>query len=1171
MILKQKAVASATFINEVPIWRSSLLIPFVVLYGVLGYISLYPEMILEKIPDTYIEEFHIKNRHMSGLTLLLIPLFGFIQVLVGLTTLWSPTTRAWVLFVSCRDVNVASHLFIKSKPNKGHTCIAPITLSKEGKKQISHANRIYTWCTEQQRFIKPELPTKNFFSTYQKHSGLTRNEAADNFLLFGENKFVIPIPSFKMMLVEHATAPFFVFQMFCVLLWMLDDYWAMSLLTGVMLVIFEGTVVQQRIKNLFQLREMETSPILISVMRQGSWTAINSTQVVPGDIIMFGSGGKKFNIPCDILVLEGSVVVNESLLTGETTPLVKESITTRPGSESLCIKKDRTHILFSGTTALQCTPATDSTKGGKGPVGYVLRTGFETTQGALVRKIVNNSLASTTAGSGEALAFIACLLIFAVISSAYVLYHGLRDPLRSRYKLLLSCTIIVTSVVPPELPMELALAVNMSFLLLQRLRIFCTEPFRIPLAGALDTCCFDKTGTLTADVMVLQGTVNPVTESSETPGEATASQRIVLGGCHSLLYLNNEICGDPMEKAGFQGSNWTMSSSGLIENSRMKGKSLTVVTRFPFSAVLKRMSCVVRYNGEVSAVLKGAPETLKKFFSLSEADQQKYDESQQTLSKMGFRVIALGMASMKSHVTDAYAKRMKRTDLESADFDFLGFAVFACPIREDAYTTINTLINASQRVVMITGDNTNTAAYVAQELKMISSTKSDHIVIDSPEAVSAVLSNSSKETDHLIVSGDAFQDDTSFSIFLKKYVTKVEVFARCNPDQKEDILVALNKSGATTLMCGDGTNDVGALSQSHVGVGLLAGCTSAKPIEKVSKDADPLSIPEPLPEDMGFISIFQWKMREKARVQKYREKIRTEYSQAYTKAIATKKPPPPQPSLEGLRIDGGVYDEGDYCSVVQLGDASMAAPFTAKNSSTKACCHLLRLGRCTLVTTLQMYRVMALNCLSSAFSLSVLTNEGIKCSDSQMTVTSIVVTICFLCMSRSTPSSELSKRGPHTKVFCPYIILTIIAQFSIHLYAMLECRKLVFGFAEGAVDGVLPERENFDAAEFKPCLMNSVLFLLSNWQLIFVFVANYQGAPYMTSLTENRPMLYCLIILSLFVLECTVQSTGIASYLEFVDLWQYEGLVITFLNILMVNAIAAVSVDRVLSAIFRAK
>jgi len=159
-----------------------------------------------------------------------------------------------------------------------------------------------------------------------------------------------------------------------------------------------------------------------------------------------------------------------------------------------------------------------------------------------------------TIESKETYFYLLILLCFALAASYHVLMEGLKDPDRSRQKLLLRCVLIITNVVPPELPMELSMAVNYSIIQLVKKPIFCTEPFRIPFAGKVDVCCFDKTGTLTQTDLIIKGVTGLTEEISQemvTLGEVYSYDKkalTVLAGCHTLAVADGVLVGDPIEK-----------------------------------------------------------------------------------------------------------------------------------------------------------------------------------------------------------------------------------------------------------------------------------------------------------------------------------------------------------------------------------------------------------------------------------------------------------------------------------------------------------------------------------------------------------------------------------------------------------------------------------------------
>lgn len=1255
-------VQSVVCYNSRPLIFHGYLAPFFVLQAAVFYYFSSHQLSKHHVSDVANNETktaerdqeNFAERHSFEIGVIAVAVSVAAQVLTYLFCHWSVDVKCWLSYTRSKDPYTSKYVKVTPTPNNGSTELVELHRDIINRQQVlwfvfQKAKYVYNDKTGQ--FVAIEFPCDKKLSHYKEWKGYQEPEEVQSVeRQFGRNELEMVIPEFKELFKERATAPFFVFQIFCVGLWCLDEFWYYSVFTLFMLVTFEVVLVKHQLRNMAEIRRMGNQPCMVQVYRQQKWRTIRSDQLIHGDLVAIVRS--EHSVPCDILLVRGSCIVDESTLTGESIPQMKEPIEDVVNGDNcdaernLDITRDKLHVLFGGTKVLQHTaPAKEP-----GCIGYVLRTGFHTSQGKLLRTILFG-VKRVTANSFETFCFIMFLLFFAMISAYYVWTEGVKDPNRSRYRLFFECTVIITSVVPPELPIELSLAVNTSLISLSKLFIYCTEPFRIPFAGKVEYCCFDKTGTLTSDDLIVEGVAGipdhecddelATSNSTEQPPEDASPDKPqapveksslrasnlvkpihqcpsytqqVLASCHSLVHLDEKLVGDPLEKRVLEAVNWNYSRSGIVTPKRGRSvQPLKIHHRFHFNSTLKRMSVVASYKLDLMnenvyiCTAKGAPEFMRPLLKTVPED---YDQVYLQMSRLGARVLALGYRTL-GQLSNQELADLKREDVEK-DLMFAGFVLISCPLKPDSKNVCNELKSSGHRLVMITGDGALTACHVASVLNFV---EKEVLILTKADASSGKIVREKKEvrfedwiwtsTDQktaiafnkvadefiefsriydLCLTGDAIdfitkehKDSLAYEI-----IRRVKVFARVCPKQKELIITTLKSKGASVLMCGDGTNDVGALKHAHVGVALLS-----------------TSGPVPAPKGSMSATKLQQKLQQQHQhIQKLaaaghngnNENLNPKQQQQVTpprkqgtssskssnknKQVATNQQQAPiattpeerrrEKILEAQAKLKELLEEQERGQFVKLGDASIAAPFTSRLSSTQCISHIIKQGRCTLVTTLQMFKILALNALLSAYCHSVLYLDGIKFSDSQITIQGLLSTFCFLFITRSQPLSKLSAQRPLPNIFNLYTMVTVTLQFAVHFSALvfLYSQAKIFqatldsnsttqttlaaeeDFSTGAttmaslqvedvVDGANFTGSNSTSpsstssspvsalhTEFKASLINSTVYIIWMSVQLATFVVNYKGHPFMQDLRSNLPLCYSFIGSAIVVFTC---------------------------------------------------
>lgn len=302
----------------------------------------------------------------------------------------------------------------------------------------------------------------------------------------------------------------------------------------------------------------------------------DSSQLVPGDLVDLADASLH-TFPADLVLLSGDAIVNESMLTGESVPVSKvpiddkgvQSMTSVGGDVAPDLGK---HFLFCGTRIVRIRKLESSHSTAKGgeAIGMVVRTGFNTTKGALVRSMLFPKPMGFKFYR-DSFRFIGVLAGIAGVGFLGSSFNFVKLGIKW-HTIVIRALDLVTIVVPPALPATMSIGTSFAISRLRKKDIFCISPNRVNIGGKINIVCFDKTGTLTEEGLDVLG-VRSVDRSNKcfselhndienVPiiGAADAKTPFMhaLATCHGLKLVNGEIIGDPLDLRMFEFTKWTL-------------------------------------------------------------------------------------------------------------------------------------------------------------------------------------------------------------------------------------------------------------------------------------------------------------------------------------------------------------------------------------------------------------------------------------------------------------------------------------------------------------------------------------------------------------------------------------------------------------------------------------
>lgn len=578
---------------------------------------------------------------------------------------------------------------------------------------------------------------------------------------------------------------------------------AIIILNGIM-----GFIQEYRTEKSMEALKELTAPT-VRVIRDSNAVVIPARLVVPDDLVLLEAGDR---VPADLMLIKASgVQADESLLTGESVPVEKKEVADK-GTHSAAGSSE--NMLYMGTVIT----------GGRGRA-VVVSTGMSTEMGKIADMLQTveedeTPLQRRLDRMGKVMVM-CCIAACAVVTATGILKG------ENIYTMFLAGVSLAVAAIPEGLPAIVTVSLTLGVQRMLKRNALVRKLPAVETLGCTNVICSDKTGTLTENKMTIrniclcEGNYEVSGTGYEGEGEFTRDGRkadIIRDLSLNMLLEASVSCTNSelvITKPQGRILNMRSKNTGVISASGdpteiallvcaykagiMKSEidsKYKRVSELAFDSDRKRMSVIVRHNGEYYVFLKGAIDCTLDLCSYAYRNgivkitpdiRNTIIRNNDRMARSALRVLAIAYRKLPSMPGKVSVNTIEK------DLIFIGLVGMIDPPRKEAVKAIETCKIAGIKPVMITGDHKETAVAVAKQLNL--------------------LNDNSK-----VLTGKDL--DLINDKMLNKEVLNASVFARVTPAHKLRIVKAYKNNGLTVAMTGDGVNDAPAVKEADIGVSM---------------------------------------------------------------------------------------------------------------------------------------------------------------------------------------------------------------------------------------------------------------------------------------------------------------------------------------------------------------